>query len=526
MKAKKILAVLLTAVQLFGAAAFVSADEPADTRPDGTAFTPTVTDVVTAEPTLIPAESGFDPGKTAYPEIPAEEMTVEIPVEMPLPVLPAQDQAQGQAQGQAQDQAQDQAERVAALEKLKETELRLHGEAGGCDVHIPPFADLSEAKELLSRALELQNVYSNSVLVYSTEEAIQTIRDALIAKQDHILVEIEHVDGGPADEWYANEYDAWYEYVNNNTRNEVLAHTGVPTEGDYLRYQDGTGFAYGTHNVSVNNHAVTYINCAFSYYTTLEDEAQMDIRVPQVMASLGFTSSTTDYEKIKAIHDYICANVTYDEEHKNDSTYMRKHTAAAALLDGTAVCQGYAVLFYRMCLECGVDVRIARGIGNGGDHGWNIVTPGDGMYYYIDTTWDAGDPVKYTYFLKGTDSFCTDHTPSNEWMTEAGNYYAISDDDYKGFLTSGQCGDSMYWTLYSDGKLSITGSGDMYGYQPNDTGRPPWYDIRTAVKRITFDEGIRSIGTSAFFHFYNLEEAPVFRRCTFLQNSCVQKENQ
>ena len=38
-----------------------------------------------------------------------------------------------------------------------------------------------------------------------------------------------------------------------------------------------------------------------------------------------------------------------------------QYTAYAALLDQKAACQGYAVLFYRMALELGVDSRLISG---------------------------------------------------------------------------------------------------------------------------------------------------------------------
>ena len=44
-------------------------------------------------------------------------------------------------------------------------------------------------------------------------------------------------------------------------------------------------------------------------------------------------------------------SVTYDEEHADDADYKRKYTVHAAIFDHTAVCQGYALLVYRLALE-------------------------------------------------------------------------------------------------------------------------------------------------------------------------------
>ncbi len=123
----------------------------------------------------------------------------------------------------------------------------------------------------------------------------------------------------------------------------------------------------------------------------------------------------------------------YDYDHLYDSSYDLKYTAYAALVNGKAVCQGYACLFYRMMLEAGIDVRIITGNGGGGtdsNHGWNIVRL-KGLYYNMDTTWDAGfSPEYYEFFLRCTDNF--------EWHTRDSKYdtpefhasYPMASSDY------------------------------------------------------------------------------------------------
>ena len=45
------------------------------------------------------------------------------------------------------------------------------------------------------------------------------------------------------------------------------------------------------------------------------------------MDSFGFTSSTSDYDKVVAIYDYITSNIEYDYQNLNNTEYMLKHTA-------------------------------------------------------------------------------------------------------------------------------------------------------------------------------------------------------
>ncbi len=193
----------------------------------------------------------------------------------------------------------------------------------------------------------------------------------------------------------------------------VYAHTGVPTEGDYLRYQSYFGYqASGYYDSNV----IT-LTFNFTYYTTAAQEDEMDRLVASLLNSLNLAGKN-DYEKAKAIHDAICDYVSYDYANLNNNDYRLKYTAYAALANGSAVCQGYSVLYYRLLLEAGVDCRVVTGEGNGGGHAWNIVRIGcGGEYYNTDTTWDAGGWDDF-YFLRGTDNFF-DHEFDEEFTSAA-----------------------------------------------------------------------------------------------------------
>ena len=194
---------------------------------------------------------------------------------------------------------------------------------------------------------------------------------------------------------------------------EALIHTGVSTEGDYLKWQlaDWNATVEGKLENNVNYLNITY---SMNYYTNNEQEAETDSLIATLQEQLNLQEKS-DYQKIKAIYDYICSNVTYDYKNLNDDSYKLKYTAYAALVNGNAVCQGYANLLYRMLLEVGIDCRIITGISNGEAHAWNIVKL-DNTYYYLDSTWDA-QREKYSYFLKGSTDFDS-HTSNEEYTTE------------------------------------------------------------------------------------------------------------
>ena len=59
--------------------------------------------------------------------------------------------------------------------------------------------------------------------------------------------------------------------------------------------------------------------------------------------------------KIRKVHDYLVDTLSYDSVHKDNQSSHGKTTAYAALKYHQVVCQGYAVLGYRLLKELGVE---------------------------------------------------------------------------------------------------------------------------------------------------------------------------
>ncbi|MBR4537816.1 MAG: leucine-rich repeat domain-containing protein [Clostridia bacterium] len=62
-------------------------------------------------------------------------------------------------------------------------------------------------------------------------------------------------------------------------------------------------------------------------------------------------------------------------------------------------------------------------------------------------------------------------------------------------VDSGTCGKNLTWTLDSDGKLTISGTGEMKDF---DWNPPPWYGKRSSVNTVEIHSGVTSIGRNAF----------------------------
>ena len=69
-------------------------------------------------------------------------------------------------------------------------------------------------------------------------------------------------------------------------------------------------------------------------------------------------------------------------------------------------------------------------------------------------------------------------------------------------VASGECGDDLTWTLDDQGTLTISGTGDMWDF---DGGKlAPWYEYSVSIVTAVIEEGVTSIGRSAFSDCPNL----------------------
>ena len=179
--------------------------------------------------------------------------------------------------------------------------------------------------------------------------------------------------------------------------------------------QEGDALLYGYAGCNVSYSTAGYIKYTMAYHSNAEQEAKLTEAVAAAMAKLQL-NGLSEAKKITKIHDYICNHVDYEYNSKEEQIY----TAYGALCTGKAVCQGYAVLFYRLCKEAGLSVRIISGTGNGGPHAWNIVRIGS-KYYNVDCTWDGQDAATYNEFLLKSEADFRDHT--RESWPVAGSHY-------------------------------------------------------------------------------------------------------
>ena len=121
-------------------------------------------------------------------------------------------------------------------------------------------------------------------------------------------------------------------------------------------------------------------------YCTAQDVAAMQVKLDQLVDQAN-TLCQTDLEKVFYVHEWLVQNIAYDREHLSDNV-QDDHNLRGALLEGIAVCDGYAKTYALTLRKLGITgvLVTSKDIG----HAWNMVEL-DGNWYQVDCTWD--DPV-------------------------------------------------------------------------------------------------------------------------------------
>ena len=88
-------------------------------------------------------------------------------------------------------------------------------------------------------------------------------------------------------------------------------------------------------------------------------------------------------------------------------------------------------------------------------------------------------------------------------------------------VTAGKCGNSLTWSLSSDGTLTISGTGDMYDFGYNEYPCP-WRryenDLSAQITHVVIENGVTSIGNSAFYQLTNLADVVIPEGITRIGN--------
>lgn len=205
-------------------------------------------------------------------------------------------------------------------------------------------------------------------------------------------------------------------------------------EGDYLRYTIVPGSNKISSGIDGKVGELTSYTFTFTldYYTSKSDETAVDNKVSEILAQFakdGVTASSSEFDKAKAVYDYLSTNVHYNREPREDNGNLMI-TAYDSLVRKEAQCYGQTLGAYRLLKELGLVTRRVNGKmrlnGELINHGWNIVKI-NGKWYNFDATASAAyyeetNDVTYKMLLRTYSDFVnqeytlnTEYTPSSEF---------------------------------------------------------------------------------------------------------------
>lgn len=229
-----------------------------------------------------------------------------------------------------------------------------------------------------------------------------------------------------------DEDDKYAAYTQNALDAFVLDHT------EYY-WLDVSATTHGVGLRASGNRAKIVFEFTYSF-TLARENYNYQSDYPQIMQKIASitSKSSSRFEQVKAIHNYICQQTTYIET-------TAAHDASGPYVNGKAVCQGYADAFKMACDYYSIPCVCVSGTGNGANgyeaHMWNYVQMENGVWYAIDVTWDDQTRINYDYFLCGSQNagangqkaFFTDHQEETQLTSLSTNrlvYPQISKNAY------------------------------------------------------------------------------------------------
>ncbi|WP_461614477.1 transglutaminase domain-containing protein [Clostridium sp. Marseille-QA1073] len=155
----------------------------------------------------------------------------------------------------------------------------------------------------------------------------------------------------------------------------------------------------------------TFLKIDFRYVDSVEElkrkEKLVNEKVHEIVKNT-ITNEMGEYEKEKALYDYLVNNCEYDMDTFNSGVLDKNNDEYSALINGLSMCKGYAQAMNRLLKAANIESKIVIGdiidaeepdkekLG----HAWNIVKI-NGKNYHIDATWDS----TYTHMYNETSDY-------------------------------------------------------------------------------------------------------------------------
>ncbi|MBC8590187.1 DUF5050 domain-containing protein [Wansuia hejianensis] len=221
-----------------------------------------------------------------------------------------------------------------------------------------------------SSSIDNIKLLSNSL----EEELYSKIYDGLINLEDNINIQSFNIP-------ISKITDIYFKVLGDNPQ---------------IFYTGGLKYSYNLDSKIVINIYPKYI---YDKTVIQSKTKELDNKVDKIISSV-IKPNMSEFEKEKAIHDYIVLNTKYDQKNYENGTIPKdSYNAYGILVKGIGVCQGYSEAMKLLLDKIGIDCIVLAAPEM--DHAWNIVTI-DGKKYHVDATWNDPIPdrkglVRYKY---------------------------------------------------------------------------------------------------------------------------------
>lgn len=218
--------------------------------------------------------------------------------------------------------------------------------------------DKSLIEENIEKISKTDIPFLNQTPEYSQEETYDLIKNALVNLDDEVKLSTNLT----SDEIF-------------DIRDRVISDN---PEIFYLDYENSKYWSNGV------------LECKYidSKENIIEKKQKIESKTNYIISKI-IKPEMNEFEKELAIHDFIVLNTRYDvKNYENNTIPMSSYNIDGVLLNGVAVCEGYAKAFQMLLNKVGIESIIVSEPRI--NHAWNIVKI-DGEYYHVDVTWN--DPI-------------------------------------------------------------------------------------------------------------------------------------
>lgn len=186
----------------------------------------------------------------------------------------------------------------------------------------------------------------------------------------------------------------------------------------------------------------TFTFSDMTYFCTPQQLDYVTQEADRIVESLALEGAS-DLLKIRTIYSYVTTNFTYDWE-------LTRFSAYDGLMEGTMVCQGYALLLNQLFWSADIPSTVITGASRSQNHAWNAVEY-QGAWYLLDATWDSADNAgtegTWNYFMECNADF-SGHTVHESYETDRFTaYHPLAEVSYPAQLISILDGENIIGSL-------------------------------------------------------------------------------